>query len=210
MGSPQKPFSHTFLSTPSARRATCKHPHCYHPLIFLSTPSARRATLLSSSSTRAFTNFYPRPPRGGRPPLQWGRLSGQNFYPRPPRGGRQARRRTTPWPAYFYPRPPRGGRLLWRKLGFLRADFYPRPPRGGRPGWVWAWLRCAKFLSTPSARRATKVAPYVFLAVHISIHALREEGDNGKEDLVAVIVQFLSTPSARRATMMFSSLVSSR
>ena len=155
MGSPQKPFSHTFLSTPSARRATCKHPHCYHPLIFLSTPSARRATLLSSSSTRAFTNFYPRPPRGGRPPLQWGRLSGQNFYPRPPRGGRQARRRTTPWPAYFY----------------------PRPPRGGRPGWVWAWLRCAKFLSTPSARRATKVAPYVFLAVHISIHALREEGD---------------------------------
>ena len=33
------------------------------------------------------------------------------------------------------------------------------------------------FLSTPSARRATKVAPHVFLAVHISIHALREEGD---------------------------------
>ena len=36
-----------------------------------------------------------------------------------------------------------------------------------------------RFLSTPSARRAT-----------------------GKEDLVAVIVQFLSTPSARRATLL--------
>ena len=37
-----------------------------------------------------------------------------------------------------------------------------------------------EFLSTPSARRATKVAPHVFLAVHISIHALREEGDQWK------------------------------
>ena len=77
---------------------------------FLSTPSARRATVdavtwenfgeISIHALReegdasgyvVFTgtaDFYPRPPRGGRPAtgacarLRW------NFYPRPPRGGR--------------------------------------------------------------------------------------------------------------------------
>ena len=34
-----------------------------------------------------------------------------------------------------------------------------------------------KFLSTPSARRATQAAARVVVAVEISIHALREEGD---------------------------------
>ena len=33
---------------------------------FLSTPSARRATATSSTATTARSNFYPRPPRGGR------------------------------------------------------------------------------------------------------------------------------------------------
>ena len=35
--------------------------------IFLSTPSARRATCCRSSPCSAVGNFYPRPPRGGRP-----------------------------------------------------------------------------------------------------------------------------------------------
>ena len=34
------------------------------------------------------------------------------------------------------------------------------------------------FLSTPSARRATQLYRARFLAVRISIHALREEGDS--------------------------------
>ena len=78
-----------FLSTPSARRATveCKVPlilckisiHALReegdidPLaaqiseeLFLSTPSARRATR-SASHYQPGTDFYPRPPRGGRP-----------------------------------------------------------------------------------------------------------------------------------------------
>ena len=58
-----------FLSTPSARRATY-HLHDllteYHK--FLSTPSARRATFAQLIISAAQTNFYPRPPRGGRPP----------------------------------------------------------------------------------------------------------------------------------------------
>ena len=35
-------------------------------MIFLSTPSARRATCSSSLQCRCSSNFYPRPPRGGR------------------------------------------------------------------------------------------------------------------------------------------------
>ena len=61
-------------------------------------------------------------------------------------------------PADFYPRPPRGGRLL---LTYTLPDntgyFYPRPPRGGRP----------------------YVLKDVDLEDVISIHALREEGDDG-------------------------------
>ena len=57
-----------FLSTPSARRATPKS-HL-PPLLhwkFLSTPSARRATSNNHVLSIWFDNFYPRPPRGGRP-----------------------------------------------------------------------------------------------------------------------------------------------
>ena len=79
---------------------------------FLSTPSARRATCPSWAAVRVPKNFYPRPPRGGRRiqprtsaptsyisihalreegdttrPLRSTLVS--NFYPRPPRGGRQ-------------------------------------------------------------------------------------------------------------------------
>ena len=35
--------------------------------VFLSTPSARRATLTDASTIDTDINFYPRPPRGGRP-----------------------------------------------------------------------------------------------------------------------------------------------
>ena len=56
---------------------------------FLSTPSARRATHPLAGPERQEKNFYPRPPRGGRPAYRpsWTRR-GRNFYPRPPRGGR--------------------------------------------------------------------------------------------------------------------------
>ena len=60
----------------------------------------------------------------------------------------------------------------------LSLNFYPRPPRGGR-----LFLSCYSsflflFLSTPSARRATVGAGALILAKPISIHALREEGDD--------------------------------
>ncbi len=105
----------------------------------------------------------------------------------------------------------------------LHTDFYPRPPRGGRPKFLPVLLPAVKFLSTPSARRATRNCGHaltsllyfyprpprggrhvfhvaVYKDLGISIHALREEGDwlnGGYWDNEEV---FLSTPSARRAT----------
>ena len=60
--------------------------------------------------------------------------------------------------------------------------------------------RQKKFLSTPSARRATAAAPMGCLCAKISIHALREEGDVRRTFPCTVTTRFLSTPSARRAT----------
>ena len=170
------------------------------------------------------TNIYPRPPRGGRhrQHLPW--RTDQDFYPRPPRGGRPVlplvRSRAC---SNFYPRPPRGGRLETIADLLLMFDFYPRPPRGGRPvitgrygdmeqisihalreegdeviAFSYAILQ--EFLSTPSARRATRVLQAQDQAVRISIHALREEGDQNSCRASISLLVFLSTPSARRAT----------
>ena len=126
--------SYPFLSTPSARRATSSFCAQFTFLRFLSTPSARRATAVhgpedlvdtisihalreegdsvtSASATRT-ADFYPRPPRGGRPSPNRGPSEANNQFLSTP----SARRAT--WcvspgntsSRYFYPRPPRGGR----------------------------------------------------------------------------------------------------
>ena len=174
-------FLKVFLSTPSSRRATAVlyRPHSLSR--FLSTPSSRRATcnelinggqalvisihaLLAEGDLRCqarhagpWHDFYPRPPRGGRPARYHYRdCQHEDFYPRPPRGGRPSPCGAGRQTLYFYPRPPRGGRperqLTKRHLGikFLstpssrratlfsvngetaQIHFYPRPPRGGR------------------------------------------------------------------------------
>ena len=70
----------------------------------------------------------------------------------------------------------------------------------GDPGAVCLQDALLQFLSTPSARRATRVKMQNCQTENISIHALREEGDlrNGASSLRDNV--FLSTPSARRAT----------
>ena len=59
---------------------------------------------------------------------------------------------------------------------------------------------CHRFLSTPSARRATLQDCAQIYWLCISIHALREEGDFTEMPQTLAELQFLSTPSARRAT----------
>ncbi len=61
----------------------------------------------------------------------------------------------------------------------MMYNFYPRPPRGGR--------RSCLMISG--------------VAKAISIHALREEGDDLAVNPKAQNRIFLSTPSARRATI---------
>ena len=61
----------------------------------------------------------------------------------------------------------------------LPKYFYPRPPRGGRPPFNIS----GEYYNT------------------ISIHALREEGDEAPVFYVRLNSLFLSTPSARRATI---------
>ncbi len=168
--------------------------------LFLSTPSARRATHRCAGGLNVQADFYPRPPRGGRrsrldavPPAgiflstpsarratlcrvlhrQAGRISIHALREEGDQGPRsEAGHRTD-----FYPRPPRGGRRVRFLRSSQRHNFYPRPPRGGRHRSDMAQAATIQFLSTPSARRATRVETVVGGGQGISIHALREEGD---------------------------------
>ena len=169
-----------FLSTPSARRATKELRLPARTAQFLSTPSARRATAVRGRSTAWCSNFYPRPPRGGRLVVAIRSDNGiLNFYPRPPRGGRllhylhRIRQRHISIHALR-----EEGDAVTFEAKHTNSDFYPRPPRGGRP------------LAVKNS------------CVHeaISIHALREEGDKDNSASFLPGEGFLSTPSARRAT----------
>ena len=215
-------------------------------ITFLSTPSARRATGQIRYSPTAGVYFYPRPPRGGRPSAglvvpavvfisihalreegdvcTHGSVSFSPIFLSTPSARRatsavqgdnrpkiflstpSARRATTDVVKqrvdffisihalreegdyhtfsilsrgfYFYPRPPRGGRHERTAFAAESGDFYPRPPRGGR-----------RFLKKS----------FIGLCL-ISIHALREEGDDVRQASPLAVCLVLSTPSARRAT----------
>ena len=145
---------------------------------FLSTPSARRATQFFGIGRGLFWNFYPRPPRGGRQARCARFRPANDFYPRPPRGGRPFWRQKTPGVPFISIHALREeGDLLIRWRTPTWAYFYPRPPRGGRPLPLHRREPVAGFLSTPSARRATAASAAPFGGLMISIHALREEGD---------------------------------
>ena len=148
------------------------------------------------------TNFYPRPPRGGRPAARLPRLAhSRYFYPRPPRGGRRLRFPTISVIAVISIHALREEGDLFGVLSpTLSRNFYPRPPRGGRRNEPCSMSPWSAFLSTPSARRATAAARVVPQLLSISIHALREEGDLPKKRAGSTMSAFLSTPSARRAT----------
>ena len=147
---------------------------------FLSTPSARRATPSVPHFGIEWYNFYPRPPRGGRPTSTlWSSSCSRYFYPRPPRGGRRCRFIQTS--AFFsisiHALREEGDR--WPRLPTTASGyFYPRPPRGGRP-------RIRLFHCRPCS---------------ISIHALREEGDgkNREKTLCFCLIIHLSAQIAKR------------
>ncbi len=169
---------------------------------FLSTPSARRATSSACRPADAGRHFYPRPPRGGRPggmpnPRAVKEIS---IHALREEGDHRSLFRSAQ-KIDFYPRPPRGGRPTSSLPSWRGGNFYPRPPRGGRQAYKTdGWVGLA-FLSTPSARRATWPAHRGRRQIPISIHALREEGDVARCGDSVGNRRFLSTPSARRATV---------
>ena len=169
--------------------------------LFLSTPSARRATSASAGRKCPGSDFYPRPPRGGRHflwrprckavpisihalreegdsclcRLVW-RLEISIHALREEGDGTFAGLLTCP--RYFYPRPPRGGRPTAHRRTAKKTDFYPRPPRGGRP-----------LLASPH------------LVTAFYFYPRPPRGGRPADDRQAVTdMVFLSTPSARRAT----------
>ena len=194
---------------------------------FLSTPSARRATRHRGRvQTRQDISIHALREEGDRQHRRHCPES-RNFYPRPPRGGRHSSRGA--WKAenqisIHALREEGDCRLL--PPGSRILHFYPRPPRGGRPQTASHWtlthrisihalreegdtalccLYCQqdKFLSTPSARRATSWSVRRISQMPSNFYprpprggrlGLRYEGDNAKV--------FLSTPSARRATVL--------
>ena len=193
----------TFLSTPSARRATSFVPtDGFDHSGFLSTPSARRATPerqrsklfpnISIHALREEGDLFP----GGLRLLEGlisihalreegdqnvaNAISDAELFLSTP----SARRATTAelqnvLNAQFLSTP--SARRATDQASpehRNRGNFYPRPPRGGR-------------LITSKAHEPSLL---------ISIHALREEGDGRSPTAPPTTEAFLSTPSARRAT----------
>ena len=152
------------------------------------------------------SNFYPRPPRGGRlcmPCACWlcPRIS---IHALREEGDLMPALRTTCL-VDFYPRPPRGGR---RRGIFCLSDgavisihalreegddwcprrkddaeyFYPRPPRGGRLSDYTEMVADGDFYPRPPrGGRHLRKEP-CRMTTSISIHALREEGDSDMDD----------------------------
>ena len=163
-------------------------------------------------------NFYPRPPRGGRPVcFAAGRVSVSisihalreegdsspifkkvailNFYPRPPRGGRRGVCAGIVAPELISIHALREeGDFSVPPCGKDHRNFYPRPPRGGRLSRPTRKRVTRRFLSTPSARRATRFNFICIVEMLISIHALREEGDHRRSHFADLHRNFYPRP----------------
>ena len=85
--------------------------------------------------------------------------------------------------------------------------FYPRPPRGGRHPQLNKSIIKAKFLSPPSARRATSYIHELAKKELISIPALREEGDRCRR--CRVRLRHISIPALREEGDRYAELKSS-
>ncbi len=120
-------------------------------------------------------NFYPRPPRGGRPQKAYANIFKGVFLSTP-----SARRGDCPTCFRFY--------------HFM--DFYPRPPRGGR----LSHRRQDRDgqISIHALREEGDLAAVAGHGpLYISIHALREEATKARDVQQITQSEFLSTPSAR-------------
>ena len=170
-------------------------------------------------------NFYPRPLRGGRLDAGKATIMANLFLSTP-----SARRATPSSSASFlmsiisiHALCEEGDRILWKNFKrFMGISIHALCEEGDvsqnhnntwsksisihalcEEGDFWSSARfcgASVFLSTPSARRATRLPGGLGRVPNISIHALCEEGDVVVVVVGSVEMLFLSTPSARRAT----------
>ena len=124
-----------FLSTPSARRATCGNMTGTPEISgFLSTPSARRATPIRDVLELCIVgiSIHALREEGDKTPIAIAAAIA-NFYPRPPRGGRHFRFVEVAPSCIFLSTPSaRRATAVLPDIGARAENFYPRPPRGGR------------------------------------------------------------------------------
>ena len=214
-----------FLSTSPLRGTTpARYKSTLPPPISIHVPLAGDDWSKMSSSSSS-SDFYPRPPCGGRRTgIVPKNAIGINFYPRPPCGGRQMRLITSRRPHNFYPRPPCGGRH-WRSWFCpSRTHFYPRPPCGGRRHFLFGrprqgyfyprppcggrhWCALAEFcrrefLSTSPLRGTTVVYNCQITLCQISIHVPLAGDDRTSSAVMPVRSTFLSTSPLRGTTLL--------
>ena len=192
-----------FLSTPSARRATwpCWRSVAARPISIHALREEGDGK--ESSSPQPSTDFYPRPPRGGRPPKIKNPPMLQTI------SIHALREEGDPKPDHEWPgihvisihalREEGDARKSWRRT--TRSYFYPRPPRGGQPS-AYGYLGCRLQISIHALREEGD-SPWrgSSCTEWISIHALREEGDKIPSQTIDVRLDFYPRPprGGRRA-----------
>ena len=147
-------------------------------ILFLSTPSARRATLAPTlRSIFGPISIHALREEGDTVPKQQ-KIERGKFLSTP--SARRATagesvRRTYLWISIHALREEGD---IWTSIIFLRQiiSIHALREEGDQSNGRKIWAS-TKFLSTPSARRATKRGKKHENKIHISIHALREEGD---------------------------------
>ena len=190
-----------FLSTSSARRTTLRVAEIANAVEFLSTSSARRTTFCHFKFIFLVSNFYPRPPRGGRRTISCDTPRSHIFLSTSSArrttasvsmvgtcfctflSTSSARRTTCPFSAgsgqvrYFYPRPPQGGRLGGGSSGAGGAiSIHVLRKEDDQSIGVNAVCPKNFYPRPPQGGRHAGIQ-YSAQIVHISIHVLRKEDD---------------------------------
>ena len=212
-----------FLSTPSARRATVhtQQPlwereisihalreegdligvlHAPEPQISIHALREEGDRRRERRTTRS-RDFYPRPPRGGRPAGGPGSFHGRqiSIHALREEGDAAVNDLLQRHNISIHALREEGDPFRHRSER-VKEDFYPRPPRGGRLEHDLLVRIVQKFLSTPSARRATH-SPQCGSGCKRYFYPRPPRG--GRPSPLAprsTLTRFLSTPSARRAT----------
>ena len=167
-----------------------------HRIQFLSTPSARRATVIRIIA--AWSMLFLSTPSARRATRRTTHEHRQAvyFYPRPPRGGRPASGQIIQI-FFLFLSTPSARRATAHSLRCRKdsEDFYPRPPRGGRPALTKNFTR-DEFISIHALREEgdEPFGSCPAKAGLISIHALREEGDQGAGGTRQADVYFYPRP----------------